>query len=115
MSQIPRGPRGSEDDPLADPYDDPSYDFKFKTNEYQRTEDQDSTGRVRGLYSYVDDVGDKHSVRYSAGSGTGYEVLNPVPDAPSKIRYESPLYKAHKEARGKVAFETGPSGTGQYK
>lgn len=48
LSQVPRGPIGSKDDPLADPYDDPSYGFGFRTSEYQRREDADSTGRVRG-------------------------------------------------------------------
>ncbi|XP_055623475.1 uncharacterized protein LOC129766902 [Toxorhynchites rutilus septentrionalis] len=115
LSQVPRGPIGTPDDPQADPYDDPSYDFQFKTRNYQRREGADSNGRVNGLYSYVDDVGEKHSVRYSAGAGTGFEVANPVPDAPNTIAYESPLYKTHKQVRGKVAFESGPSGSGQYK
>lgn len=48
LSQVPRGPIGSIDDPLADPYDDPSYGFGFRTSDYQRREDGDSTGRVRG-------------------------------------------------------------------
>ncbi|XP_038121609.1 uncharacterized protein LOC6039535 [Culex quinquefasciatus] len=115
LSQVPRGPIGTPEDPQADPYDDPSYDFQFKTRNYQRREGADSNGRVNGLYTYVDDVGEKHSVRYSAGSGTGFEVANPVPDAPNTIAYESPLYKTHKQVRGKVAFESGPSGSGQYK
>ncbi|XP_055532211.1 uncharacterized protein LOC129722634 isoform X2 [Wyeomyia smithii] len=115
LSQVPRGPIGNPEDPLADPYDDPSYDFQFKTQSYQRREGADSNGRVNGLYTYVDDAGEKHSVRYSAGSGTGFEVANPVPDAPNTLAYESPLYKTHKQVRGKVAFENGPSGSGQYK
>lgn len=48
LSQVPRGPIGSKDDPLADPYDDPTYGFGFRTSEYQRREDSDSAGRVRG-------------------------------------------------------------------
>lgn len=48
LSQIPRGPIGTKDDPLADPYDDPSYGFGFRTSTYQRREDGDSNGRVRG-------------------------------------------------------------------
>uniref|UniRef100_A0A182PER4 Uncharacterized protein n=1 Tax=Anopheles epiroticus TaxID=199890 RepID=A0A182PER4_9DIPT len=115
LSQVQRGPIGTPEDPQADPYDDPSYDFQFKTRNYQRREGSDSNGRVNGLYTYIDDVGEKHSVRYTAGSGTGYEVANPVPDAPNTIAYESPLYKTHKQVRGKVAFESGPSGSGQYK
>ncbi|XP_058834686.1 uncharacterized protein LOC131691937 isoform X2 [Topomyia yanbarensis] len=113
LSQVPRGPVGTPEDPLADPYDDPSYDFQFKTRNYQRREGADSNGRVNGLYTYVDDAGEQHSVRYSAGTGTGFEVANPVPDAPNTLAYESPLYKTHKQVRGKVAFESGPSGSGQ--
>jgi hypothetical protein len=73
---VPRGPQGSPDDPLADPYDDPSYSFGFKTKSYQRREDQDSRGAVQGQYSYVDDVGEKHDVKYKASASTGYEVTN---------------------------------------
>ncbi|XP_055608911.1 uncharacterized protein LOC129756152 [Uranotaenia lowii] len=115
LSQVPRGPIGTPEDPQADPYDDPSYDFQFKTRNYQRREGSDANGRVNGQYTYVDDVGERHSVKYSAGSGTGFEVANPVPDAPNTISYESPLYKTNKQVRGKVSFESGPSGSGQYK
>lgn len=113
LSQIPRGPIGSKDDPLADPYDDPSYAFQFKSADYNRREDQDSTGRVRGLYSFVDDVGEKHTVRYAAGAGTGYEVINAIPDSVFNVRYNAPLYKASRKARGRIAYERGPPG--QYR
>ncbi|XP_037040402.1 uncharacterized protein LOC119077324 isoform X2 [Bradysia coprophila] len=113
LSQVPRGPIGSIDDPLADPYDDPSYGFGFRTSEYQRREDGDSTGRVRGLYSYIDDIGERHSVRYAAGAGTGYEVTNAVPDSPSFVRYTAPLYKANRLTRGRISYERGPGA--QYK
>lgn len=49
LSQYPLCPTGTPDDPLGDPCDDPSYDFSFKTSEYERTEDADSSGRVRGI------------------------------------------------------------------
>lgn len=42
------GPIGAPGDPLADPYDDPSYSFSFRTADHQRREDADSAGRVRG-------------------------------------------------------------------
>lgn len=113
LSQIPRGPIGTRDDPQADPFEDPSYSFGFSTPVHTRKEDADSTGRVRGSYSYVDDVGERHAVQYSAGSGTGYQVSNSVPDSPNSVRYSSPLYKSHSKARGKIAFKSGPSG--QYK
>lgn len=53
LSQVPRGPQGSIDDPLADPYDDPSYGFDFRTAEYQRREDADRNGRVTGICFYL--------------------------------------------------------------
>lgn len=132
LSQVPRGPIGSIDDPLADPYDDPSYGFGFRTSEYHRREDADSAGRVRGnsielvdgfpflnsqliagLYSYIDDIGERHSVRYAAGAGTGFEVSNAVPDNPSFVRYTAPLYKANPLTRGRISYERGPGA--QYK
>lgn len=66
-----------------------------------------------GLYSYIDDIGEKHSVRYAAGAGTGYEVTNAVPDSPSFVRYTAPLYKANRLARGRISYERGPGA--QYK
>lgn len=135
---MPRGgPKGSPEDPLADPFDDPSYGFRFRTSNYQRREDADRAGRVNGkmshtliaystrivgvltivyrsgLYSYLDDVGERHSVRYAAGAGTGYQVSNAVPDTPSLVKYSAPLYKSSRGARGKVSYERGPGG--QYK
>lgn len=113
LSQVPRGPIGSIDDPLADPYEDPSYNFEIKTPDYQKKESADSSGRVRGLYSYLDDIGERHTVRYAAGSETGYEVLNTVPDSVANVRYNAPLYKGSRQARGHSAVERGPNG--QYK
>lgn len=70
---------------------------------------------MTGLYSYLDDVGERHSVRYAAGAGTGYQVTNAVPDTPSLVKYSAPLYKSARgaSARGKVSYERGPGG--QYK
>lgn len=113
LSQVPRGPIGSIDDPLADPYEDPSYSFEIKTPEYQKKENADSSGRVRGLYSYLDDIGERHTVRYAAGQETGFEVLNTIPDSVANVRYNAPLYKGSRQARGHSAVERGPNG--QYK
>lgn len=114
LSQIPRGPIGTPDDPLADPYDDPSYNFQFQTKDYNRRENQDRTGRVRGLYSYIDDIGERHTVRYAAGKETGFEVFNAVPDTPSNVRYNSPLYTSNdRQKRGHMSVERGPPG--QYR
>ncbi|XP_059216851.1 protein SPT2 homolog [Stomoxys calcitrans] len=111
LAQYPPGAVGSPDDPLADPYDDPSYSFSFRTSEQSRSEDQDATGRVRGLYSFLDDEGERHSVRYAAGAGTGFEVSNSVPDNPASVSYASPLYKAPPGTRGKMSVQRGPGGT----
>lgn len=113
LSQVPRSPIGSPTDPLADPYDDKSYGFGFKTKTHSRREESDSSGRVHGEFIYVDDVGEKHGVRYKAGANTGFEVENGVPDAPQNIRYNTPLYKAEPTARGRITFERGPDR--QYK
>jgi len=48
LSQVQRGPIGNREDPLADPFDDPSYSFNYKYTDQQRREDADSSGRVRG-------------------------------------------------------------------
>lgn len=60
LSQVPRGPQGSPDDPLADPFDDPSYGFRFRTGTYQRREDADRLGRVNGkrLYAFTNNLFD---------------------------------------------------------
>lgn len=104
---------GSPNDPLADPYDDASYQFDFKTATHSRREESDSSGRVHGEFIYVDDVGEKHGLKYSAGANTGFEVDNGTPDAPSNIRYNTPLYKSEPTARGRITFERGPDR--QYK
>lgn len=113
LSQVPRSPVGSPTDPLADPYDDASYGFGFKTETHSRREESDSSGRVHGEFIYVDDVGEKHATKYTAGANTGYEVENGVPDSPSNIRYNKPLYKSDPTARGRITFERGPDR--QYK
>ncbi|ALC43643.1 Cpr73D, partial [Drosophila busckii] len=111
LAQYPVRPRGSPDDPLADPYDDPSYSFSFRTPDQSRSEENDATNRVRGLYSYLDDVGERHSVRYAAGAGTGFEISNAVPDNPISVGYANPLYKAPPRTRGKMSVQRGPAGT----
>ncbi|XP_017957065.1 uncharacterized protein LOC108651709 [Drosophila navojoa] len=111
LAQYPVLPRGSPDDPLADPYDDPSYSFSYRTPDQSRSEENDANNRIRGLYSYLDDVGERHSVRYAAGAGTGFEISNAVPDNPVSVSYSSPLYKAHPKTRGKMSVQRGPAGT----
>jgi hypothetical protein len=113
LSQVRRGPVGSPTDPLADPMDDPSYSFGFKTKSHSRREEADSSGKVHGEFIYVDDAGDRHGVKYQAGAHSGFSVENGVPDAPATINYNSPLYKTDPTARGKISFERGPDR--QYK
>ncbi|XP_034133270.1 keratin, type I cytoskeletal 9 isoform X2 [Drosophila guanche] len=111
LAQYPVRPRGSPDDPLADPFDDPSYSFSYRTPDQSRSEENDAGNRIRGLYSYLDDVGERHSVRYAAGAGTGFEISNAVPDNPSSVAYSSPLYKAPPRTRGKMSVQRGPAGS----
>ena len=113
LSQIPRRLIGSSTDSLSDSYDDPSYSFDFKTNVHSRREESDSSGRVQGEFIYVDDVGEKHQVKYKSGADRGFEVENGVPDSPSIIQYNNPLHKADPTSRGRITFERGPEG--QYK
>lgn len=56
-------------------------------------------------------MGERHSVRYAAGAGTGFEISNAVPDNPVSVGYSSPLYKAHPKTRGKMSVQRGPAGT----
>ncbi|GJQ83836.1 hypothetical protein Trydic_g5694 [Trypoxylus dichotomus] len=80
-SQRPVGPIGNKDDPYFDPYEDPSYNFQFNTRGYNRKEGANRFGDVKGSYSYLDDVGDKHEVEYIAGKNTGFHVKTPYPDS----------------------------------
>lgn len=66
-----------------------------------------------GVYSFTDDVGEKHLVRYAASADRGFEVLNSVPDASRYVRYGAPLYKTSPKVRGRIAYERGPGR--QYK
>lgn len=98
----------SKEDDDKSTFVDPSYTFSFHTPDYQRREDADITGRVRGLYSFTDDVGEKHLVRYAASADRGFEVFNSVPDASRYVQYSAPLYKAGPKVRGRIAYERGP-------
>ena len=69
-----------EYDNYFDPLEDPSYSFAFRTPTYVRKEDADSRGDVTGVYSYIDDVGERHVVQYEAGAEKGFNVLTAFPD-----------------------------------
>lgn len=113
LSQIPRGPIGTPEDPQADPFEDPSYGFGFKTPTYSRREDQDRFARLNGMYSYLDDVGEKHLVKYSGSSQNGFEIHNAFPDAPQNVHYSRSLYKdPNPRARGRMSMQR--KNNGQY-
>nr|CAI5844750.1 unnamed protein product [Callosobruchus analis] len=57
---------------------DGSYRFVSAGPDQRRTEVSDSTGHVRGSYTYLDDKGVQHSVHYIAGPETGYRILKQV-------------------------------------
>ena len=56
----------------------------------------------------MDDIGERHTVRYAAGKGTGYEVDSSIPDTASIVRYSAPLYKSlNRRTRGRIAIQRG--------
>lgn len=113
LSQVPRGPIGTPEDPQADPYEDPSYGFGFKTPTYSRREDQDRFARLNGQYSYVDDVGERHLVRYTGSAQNGFEISNSFPDAPNNVHYSRSLYRdGNPLARGRMSMQR--KNGGQY-
>ncbi|KAF5273612.1 hypothetical protein FQR65_LT04611 [Abscondita terminalis] len=71
---------------------DGSYRFVSGGPDHRRTETSDSTGHVRGSYTYLDDKGVRHSVHYIAGPETGYRVLKNVkgPHLPTIFPFGSP-------------------------
>lgn len=66
-----------------------------------------------GLYSFIDDIGENHLVRYAASAEHGFEVFNSVPDLSRYVQYGAPLFKTSPNVRGRIAYERGPAG--QYK
>ncbi|XP_034238184.1 mucin-1-like [Thrips palmi] len=76
----PDGRYSPEYDNYFDPLEDPSYSFAFRTPTYARKEDADGRGDVTGVYSYIDDVGERHVVQYEAGAEKGFNVLTAFPD-----------------------------------
>ncbi|XP_056635980.1 collagen alpha-1(II) chain [Diorhabda sublineata] len=111
------GPRavGSKDDPLFDPYEDPSYNFSFRTKTYNRDENSNRLGDVSGRYSYTDDVGERHNVEYIAGKRTGFHVKTPFPD--SNPRAYGPLYfrgRGRPIPRGRTSIQRGLDGSYKF-
>lgn len=111
------GPRpvGNKDDPYYDPYEDPSYNFSFRTRTYNRDEGANRVGDVTGRYSYLDDVGERHNVEYIAGKNTGFHVRTPFPD--SNPRAYGPLYfngRGKPIPRGRTSIQRGLDGSYRY-
>ncbi|XP_044750979.1 uncharacterized protein LOC123311213 [Coccinella septempunctata] len=111
------GPRpvGSPDDPYYDPYEDPSYNFGFKTRTHSREENANRVGDVTGRYSYVDDIGERHNVEYIAGKRTGFHVKTPFPD--SNPRAYGPLYfrgRGKPIPRGRTSIQRGLDGSYRF-
>ncbi|KAJ8976891.1 hypothetical protein NQ317_016490 [Molorchus minor] len=94
---------------------DGSYRFVSAGPDQRRTETSDSTGHVRGSYTYLDDKGIQHSVHYIAGPETGYRVLKNVkgPHLPTIFPFGRPniippdFYDSNKDTD---IFDTAASG-----
>ncbi|XP_050681694.1 uncharacterized protein LOC126977060 isoform X2 [Leptidea sinapis] len=117
LDQRPRGPIGNKDDPYFDPNEDPSYSFKFDTRTYSKNENADSRGDVKGQYSFVDDIGERHDVSYIAGKDTGFHVSSAHPDSPNLIGspfHRAPLVRGESKARGRSAVQRGLDGSYRF-
>ncbi|XP_030758048.1 mesocentin [Sitophilus oryzae] len=95
---------------------DGSYKFVSAGPDQRRTEVSDSTGHIRGSYTYLDDKGVQHSVHYIAGPETGYRVLKTVkgPHLPTVYPFDrpdiiSPDFYDYLSDNGEV-FDTAASG-----
>ncbi|XP_031769567.2 uncharacterized protein LOC113511753 isoform X3 [Galleria mellonella] len=117
LDQRPRGPIGNKDDPYFDPNEDPSYAFKFDTRTYSKNENADSRGDVKGHYSFVDDVGERHDVSYIAGRDTGFHVSSAHPDSHNVIGspfHRAPLVRGETRPRGRTAVQRGLDGSYRF-
>ncbi|XP_063360943.1 uncharacterized protein LOC134650049 [Cydia amplana] len=117
LDQRPRGPIGNKDDPFFDPNEDPSYAYKFDTRTYSKNENADARGDVKGHYSYVDDVGERHDVSYIAGRDTGFHVSSAHPDSPNLVGspfHRAPLVRGETRPRGRTAVQRGLDGSYRF-
>ena len=98
-----------------DPNEDPSYKFSLRTPTYTRGETADSKGTVNGAFSYVDDVGKRHDVKYEAGAKTGFVVKNAFPDSEpyGGLFYQGPN-KPGTPPRGHSSIMQGTDGSYQF-
>lgn len=102
-------------DGYRDPNEDPSYKFSLKTPTYSRVEAADSKGMVDGAFSYTDDVGKRHDVKYEAGSKTGFHVKTAFPDSEpyTGLFYRGPN-KPGTPPRGHLSIVQGTDGAYQF-
>ncbi|XP_072940588.1 uncharacterized protein Cpr73D [Epargyreus clarus] len=117
LDQRPRGNIGNKDDPFFDPNEDPSYAFNFETRTYSKNENADSRGDVKGHYTFVDDIGERHDVNYIAGRDTGFHVSSAHPDNPGVIGtpfHRAPLVRGEARPRGRTAVQRGLDGSYRF-
>lgn len=122
--KIPYNPPVSPDSPnykptlsgYHDPNENPSYKFGFRTATYSKQETSDALGHVEGVYSFVDDLGERHDVRYKAGSGTGFNVETAFPDSKpyTGLFYSGPPGKAGGKPRGRSSIQQRLDGSYQF-
>lgn len=116
MNQNGPRPVGSPDDPYFDPYEDPSYNFAFRTRTYNRQENANRFGDVSGKYNYIDDVGDVHNVEFIAGKNTGFHVKTPFPDSNPRAYYGRLFFRGRGKPipRGRTSIQRGLDGSYKY-
>ncbi|XP_068231702.1 platelet binding protein GspB-like [Palaemon carinicauda] len=51
---------------------DASYSFSFASDSYSRNEEADAEGNIVGSYTYLDEEGNEHTVKFVAGRETGF-------------------------------------------
>ena len=76
----PDGRYSPEYDGYSDPNEDPSYEYRYRTDTASKVEIADSRGDVVGQYVYLDDDGERHVVKYDAGAEKGFNVRTAFPD-----------------------------------
>lgn len=75
--------------PIEKPGD---YKFSYATNDSAQSEIGSSDGSVRGAYTYIDDTGAVHHVKYVAGPEIGFKVLEDKVDlSEARLSKEFPL------------------------
>ncbi|XP_068239858.1 pneumococcal serine-rich repeat protein-like [Palaemon carinicauda] len=90
---------------------DASYSFSFASDSYSRNEEADAEGNVVGSYTYVDEEGNEHTVKFVAGRETGFlpeGYPSPSPASAAQTSAASPPRTAAAAATAVTAY-TAPS------